>query len=111
MSLAANGATVRNDDASFTVLGVEGVEWLGKDNGIADTGLLDGDPNWPTGLFPGGKRLFPDARSINGVVEPKPRRDMRVRVTLNVPTPEPVTVHLRAFDVDDPTASSGPLDG
>ncbi len=90
--------------ASITVVGVESVRWKGRGNSVRDGNDLDEDPNWPTGLQPGSVRVFPGARSVDGVVEAGARDTVDVEVTLSVPTPRPVDVFLKSFDVDDPTA-------
>ena len=107
----ADGFIVSNRVA-LTVLGIESVRWRGRGNSRNDSDDLDDDPNWPTGLAPGSARVFPGARSVNGVVEPEARDKVGVEVTLSVAPPVPVNVYLRSFDMDDPSADeSDVVDG
>lgn len=103
-----------SDEAALTVIGIDKVEWVGYDNAIDDGNTLDADPNWPSGLSPGAKRVFPDMRVFSSgsgyVQDPQPRSIVRVNTTLSVAPPIPVKVYLRAFDVDDPSDDSAPVD-
>ncbi len=108
------GANTASDEAALTVIGVDKVEWVGYDNAFDDSNTLDADPNWPAGLTPSAKRVFPDMRvfaSGGGYVQdPQPRSIMRVKTTLSVAPPFAVKVYLRAFDMDDPSADSDAVD-
>ena len=113
MEFSHNGFTSA-DTATLTVIGVEKVEWVGYNNAHDDSNNLDADPNWPTGLTPNAKRVFPDKRvfaSGGGFVQdPQPRSIMRVKTTLSVAPPIDIKVYLRAFDADDPTADADAVD-
>jgi hypothetical protein len=98
------------DEVSITVVGVESVEWVGRQNSEMGTDNLDVDPNWPGGLSPGSARVFPGARFVGGAVEPQARDRVDVKVTLTVQPVEELKVYLKSFDVDDPTADTDPLD-
>ena len=54
--------------------------------------------------------MFPGARVEQGAVGAA-RDVVRGRVTLSVAPPRQVTVHLRSFDVHDPSAEVAPVDG
>jgi hypothetical protein len=54
--------------------------------------------------------VFPDARLTAGAVEASSRAVVDVQVTLSVPPVEPLPLHFQSFDVDDPSASVGPVD-
>ncbi|TVQ32876.1 MAG: hypothetical protein EA376_04315 [Phycisphaeraceae bacterium] len=111
MRMSYNGADFQAvDEAALTVIGVQKVEWVGRQNSVSDEDALDACPNWPAGLSPGSVRVFPDARFVGGAVESTPRDRVDVRVTLTVKPVEPVTMYLRSFDVDDPTAHDNVVD-
>lgn len=109
-------AITLSDSVALTVLGVESVTWVGRENAVDDSDTLDADPKWPPGMTiaPGvplhSVRVFPDARYVAGAIEPDPRRFVDARVTLTARPAKPVTVYLRSFDVDDPSAAVAPLD-
>ena len=110
------------DEASFTVIGLEKIEWEGVDNSENDDDILTEDPNhgvptaefntnpnnptpWFRPLDPKGVRVFPGSRYVNGKPEARIRNRVRAVATLSVDPVEPLTMYFRSFDVDDPTAS------
>lgn len=107
LSCTLAGATF-TDTATMTVLGIESVAWRGKQNSLTHSDALDEDPNWPLeGLQ--SYRVFPDSRIVEDALT-GPRDHVDLVVTLSAPTPIPLSVHLRSFDVDDPTADSDEVD-
>lgn len=103
-------STILEDEVKLTVLGIDGIDWIGKGNSLNDSNILDKDVNWPEDLEPDAVRVFPDARIRNGIVETYPRNIVDVKVTLTLPPPQPIRIYLRSFDVDDPTSHVGPID-
>jgi hypothetical protein len=101
-----------HDRASLTILGIDRIQFVGKNNSRNDDNTLDADPNWPAGLAPGSVRVFPDARvaAAGGAIEAAARDKVDVKVTLTVAPIEPVKFYFRSFDVDDPTSAAAPLD-
>ncbi len=114
------------DEFAITVIGIEKIEWIGKENSRNDQNQLDEDPNYrnPTdittrpplpeecggnpgakSLKPVGLRVFPDRRMKNGVLDQQPRNKVDVRVVLSVKPVVPVKIYFKSFDVDDPSAS------
>lgn len=112
------------DEFAITIIGIEKIEWIGKENSRNDQNALDIDPNHrnPTdrrGLFseecggsagtktlkPEGLRVFPDCRMVNAQVEALPRDKVEVKVTLSVKPVRPVKLYFESFDVDDPSAA------
>jgi len=96
------------DRVNVTVLDINSVEWLGTNNSLNhDYNLDNQDPNWrAANLSPTGTvRVFPDALWEGTQVGPL-RDEVEVNIRLNVYPPIPVNVHLRVFDVDDPSADS-----
>jgi hypothetical protein len=106
MEYTAGGMTC-HDQVALTIVGVEKVEWVGRTNSVNDTSALDADPN----LTPNAVRVFPDAR-VNGVggIETNARDTVDAKVTLSVAPPFEIKLYLNSFDVDDPTATNGPVD-
>ena len=108
----AAGPRNTKDKAALTVVGIEKIEWEGKQNSRADTNVLDADPNWPGGLAAAASRVFPDAR-MEGFFFPAPgsaRDKVTVRATLSVAPPDPLKLCFKSFDVDDPTDNLAPVD-
>jgi hypothetical protein len=109
-------AITLSDSVALTVLGIESVTWVGRENAVDDGNTLDADPNWPPGMITGAgeplaaQRVFPDARYVAGTIEPGARQFVDARVTLTAPPAKPVIVYLRSFDVDDPFSAVAPLD-
>ena len=91
-------------------MGVTGITWRGRSNSASNADTLDGDTNWPAGLLPSAWRVFPDARYTTNGVEPNARDRVTVELGLSAPPPQPVTLYLRSFDVDDPTAATNAVD-
>jgi hypothetical protein len=110
MEYTAGGMTC-DDHVALTIVGVEKVEWGGRTNSVNDNSALDADPNWPAGLTLNAVRVFPDAR-VNGVggIETSARDTVDAKVTLSVAPPFEIKLYLNSFDVDDPTATNGPVD-
>jgi hypothetical protein len=105
------GDTECQDAAALTILGLDRIEWVGRNNSAAHNDTLDADTNWPGGLGPGAVRVFPDARvAAAGTVEAAPRDRVSVRATLTVAPVERLNLYFDSFDVDDPTSASAPLD-
>jgi len=107
-------AVLHFDEIDLTVLGVESVKWSARFNGYSTSSTtcnaLDADTNWPSGLSPQGLRVFPGLRSVNGVMDTIPRSCVDLSVCLSAPTPRPVCVFVKAFDIDDPSDNDGPID-
>ncbi|MBI4384232.1 MAG: hypothetical protein HY579_09395 [Nitrospinae bacterium] len=98
-----------DDKVALTVIGIERIEWVGKNNSRNDDNVLDADPNHPAGLRPDAARVFPDARMAGGAVS-APRDTVDVKTTLTVKPIEPVKIYFDSFDVDDPTSDRAPVD-
>ncbi len=98
------------DAAALTLLGIERIEWVGRNNSSNHDNTLTADTNWPGGLSPGALRVFPDARVAAGAVEGAPRDRVDVKATLTVAPVEPVNLYFKSFDVDDPTSATAPVD-
>ena len=99
-----------DDKVAMTVVGVEQVKWKGRGNSINSGDELDSDPNWPAGMESDACRVFPGARAVGGNVESAPRDKVDVEVALTVAPPHALKLYLKSFDVDDPTAETGPID-
>jgi hypothetical protein len=99
-----------SDAVAITVLGVQSVDWLGRGNGFTpdsmnhDSDTLD---RLPTVAGIDTFRVFPDARAPRFN---EPRHFVDVRVQLTVAPVEPVTLFLRAFDLDDPSGEVAFID-
>jgi hypothetical protein len=98
------------DEATITIIGIDSIEWVGRNNSVNDDNVLDADPNWPAAVDPGSDRVFPGARSVGGAVEADPRDHVDVHVTLTVEPIEAVNVYFESFDTDDPTKAAAPID-
>jgi hypothetical protein len=100
------------DSTHMTVLGIDRVEWLGISNSFNNDHFLDdADLNWRSSFatFAGNQRVFPDAR-WDGAQVGDARDEVFLQVTLSTLPPVPVSVYLRSFDVDDPSADSNVVD-
>jgi len=104
------GTNTFEDEVALTVLGVDSVSWKGKNNSVTGSDILDSDTNWPSGLVPNAQRVFPGARAVSGSVETNARDMVDVEVSLSVAPPSEIKLYLKAFDVDDPTASTNVVD-
>jgi hypothetical protein len=86
----------------ITIVGIEKVEWVGKQNGYTGDGKNNSntlDPN-PTGgvrVFPEGKEPIPSAI---------PKTSVGLRITLSVSAPVEQQLFVRPFDIDDPSEES-----
>ncbi|MEM6453933.1 MAG: hypothetical protein AAF772_02450, partial [Acidobacteriota bacterium] len=122
------------DRVALTVLAVDDLTWRGKRNGENDDDVLGCDPNHElhndvtrasvpaddavtcthkhkTDEGDRPVRVFPGKRYENGEASLLKRSEVTLEVALNVKPPRPVTLHLRSFDVDDPSASGDKVDG
>ena len=113
------------DEFAITVIGIEKIEWIGRNNSRKNNNELGLDPNHkvpvkgrtptPDGecggnpvqydLLPTGLRVFPDRRITGGTtLETNPRNTVDVKVTLSVKPVKPVKLFFKSFDVDDPSS-------
>jgi hypothetical protein len=69
---------------------------------LTDDALIDANPN-----VGGGRRIFPDMKIPNETTVD--RRKIRVKATYSAATAG-VSIYFRNFDMDDPSASTAPLD-
>ncbi|HUN82643.1 MAG TPA: hypothetical protein VMV81_14155, partial [Phycisphaerae bacterium] len=101
------------DEVALTIIGIDKIEWMGRNNSENDDNNLLNDPNFPVGLQPGALRVFPDARMTGTppAIEANPRDIVDIKVTLTVDPLESVDIYFDSYDVDDPTSAFGPLDG
>ncbi len=90
------------DLVSMTVIGASAV-FLGKGNSVNGDDSLDGN-NHPENQE--GLRMFPGAQTVDGPVF----NHVDVLIKLSAVTPQPITIYVRPFDVDDPSADKAPLD-
>ena len=98
------------DKVSLTIIGIDKIEWIGKNNSRDDDNALDADPNFPAGLGVNGLRVFPDARLIGGAMEGSFRDKVDVKAKLTVKPIEAVKIYFDSFDVDDPSKDRLPVD-
>jgi hypothetical protein len=103
-ALRADYEGIAQDEAVLTIVGVESMRWLGRGNSLNDDDNLDACPN-ANGT--NAVRVFPGARATSTALALN-TVDLETRLT--VAPPEPLSIRLRAFDVDDPTTHSGPVD-
>ncbi|MFQ6029974.1 MAG: hypothetical protein ACE5Q6_21075, partial [Dehalococcoidia bacterium] len=107
--------TSKSSKAALTSLKVVSVRFEGMGNSATDTDQLDQDPhpNAVKGTYadksPRAVRVFPGGRGIKKVLSPA-KQVVKVKVTLNLPTPGPFRVSLRSLDVDDPSSNKAPVD-
>jgi hypothetical protein len=121
MVCSANPACPVDDEVSLTIVGMEGMEWVGIGNGFASaantsSNVLDAnDPNFGSHTYSDGstpllsQRVFPGGRIIGNSVSALKDTAM-LRIRLSVVPPEPVTLYIRSFDVDDPSSRNWPVD-
>jgi hypothetical protein len=121
MVCSANPACPVDDEVSLTIVGMEGMEWVGIGNGFASaantsSNVLDAnDPNFGSHTYSDGstpllsQRVFPGGRIIGNSVSAL-RDTAMLRIRLSVVPPEPVTLYIRSFDVDDPSSRNWPVD-
>lgn len=98
------------DEVALTIIGIEKIEWIGKNNSLNDDNTLTADTNFPAGLGVKAWRVFPDARLIGGAIEVSPRDKVDVKATLTVKPIEAVKIYFDSFDVDDPSIDHPPVD-
>ncbi|GEM_PF-2439632 len=98
------------DKVALTIIGIEKIEWLGKNNSLNDDNNLTADTNFPAGLGVNAWRVFPDARLIGGAIEANARDKVDVKATLTVKPIEAVKIYFDSFDVDDPSKDRPPVD-
>ncbi|MFN3232807.1 MAG: hypothetical protein ACE363_11710 [Alphaproteobacteria bacterium] len=116
------GKDPETDKIAVTVLAVDNMKWHGKDNSRNDDEILDPDPNHPIikgragGPAQSGNpyddpvRVFPGKRYVDNKATGEVRSKVELEVILNVEPPRKTQVHLRAFDVDDPSADDDEVD-
>ena len=105
------GTEIEQDEVAITILGIESIEWEGKNNSVNDDNTLDPDPNWPASFKElKSWRVFPGRRWAGDQPEDQPRDTVDVKVTLNVKPVEPVEWVFRSIDVDDPSADDDEVD-
>lgn len=96
------------DEFAITIIGIEKIEWLGKENSYKDDDVLDTDPNHmnpdSSRLLPEAQRVFPGQRMKGNGLTP-PRNTVNVAVTLSVKPVRPVKIYFESYDVDDPGAA------
>jgi len=99
------------DEVALTILGIDKIEWVGRNNSRTHSNTLDLDVlTWPAGLRPNAVRVFPGARVSGGALEAGDRDEVDVKVALTVKPVEAVSIYFDSFDVDDPTFASNPVD-
>ena len=111
------------DTVKLSVLAVEDMRWLGKENNSEfDDNELTRDPNHPLNdgvkdtrpdpdnVYDRAVRVFPGRRYIGGQPSAAARNYVELEVELNIAPPRPVSLYLRAFDVDDPSADDDEVD-
>ncbi len=109
LELYYNGVPAPCDKAYLTILGVEKLTWEGVGgNSANDNNVLDTDPNLTgtdaPGGWPGGVRIFPDARLPDYTL---PKRSSSLKIELSTNPIEPVKLFVKSFDVDDPLNEPG----
>jgi hypothetical protein len=106
-----SGAMQCEDEAALTIIGIEKVEWVGRNNSRTHNNTLDTDTvTWPAGLAPNAVRVFPGSRVVGSVLEGNDRDEVDVKATLTVKPVEAVDIYFESFDVDDPTFAANPVD-
>ncbi len=116
------GKDPETDKIAVTVLAVDNMKWHGKNNSLNDDETLDPDQNHPViearaggpaqsvNPYDDPVRVFPGKRYIDNKATDKKRDKVELEVILNVEPPHETEVHLRAFDVDDPSADDDEVD-
>jgi hypothetical protein len=101
------------DKVAITVLGLKELEWKGIDNGYGGpsnltSATLDIDPNFTGATFSDDVtpmdnfRVFTGGRYLGGLTVSDLKDKVKLCVSLSVVPTEPITLYLRAFDIDDP---------
>ncbi len=98
-----------SDRIVFTALGVEKVTWVGNDTDKTAP-IIDKDDNWPATAEGKGLRVFPGKVWKGSAPSAKSNQELKVEVKLSAKPTRPVKVHLKSFDVDDPTTEDPILD-
>ncbi len=110
------------DRVVLTVLSVEDMRWEGREgNSEFDDDELTLDPNHPLNNGRSGTpgtdntydrpvRVFPGKRYESGKATDAPRDLVGLEVTLNLKPPRRTELYLKAFDLDDPSASGDEVD-
>ncbi len=98
------------DEVAITIIGIDSIVWIGRNNSRNNNNALDADPSWPAGVNPGSLRVFPGARAAGAGVEAGTRNQVDIKATLTVDPVRPVRVYFDSFDVDDPTSAAAPVD-
>lgn len=94
------------DKIVLTALGVEEVTWQGAGAAAA----IDDDPSWPATAEGQGKRVFPGKRWEGGAPSGQSQQEVVVEVKLTAKPVRPVELHLKSFDVDDPSSEDPIID-
>jgi len=114
LRMTYDGAECGEDEVTITILGIDKIEWEGKNNSLNHDNTLTDDPNHRgpgnAALNPTAVRVFPGARLVGGAIEARPRNKVDVKATLTVEPIEPVKIYFDSFDVDDPTSRFAPVD-
>lgn len=95
---------------SLTIIGINKIEWIGKNNSRNDDNDLKEDTNFPAGLGVKAWGVFPDARLIGGAMEASFRDKVDIKAKLTVKPIEAVKIYFDSFDVDDPSKDHPPVD-
>lgn len=123
-------------EAALTIIGIEKLEWEGRNNSINHDNNLDYDVNFrnpsdpiqeasdrykcdcdvisesSSYLRPSGVRVFPGKRIKSvGQAEDLLRNKVTLNVTLSVKPIYPIKVYFKSFDVDDPTLDASSIEG
>ncbi|MBV6652897.1 MAG: hypothetical protein KI786_04030, partial [Mameliella sp.] len=111
------------DEVSITIVGMLGMQWKGMGNGFAgpdntesdsldtDNSQVGNSDTFSDGSPLQNKRVFPGGRIDPGGTTVSSLRDIvKVEARLSVTPVEPLTLYVRSFDVDDPSAKGGEVD-
>lgn len=103
------------DKIAVTVLGVESVQWLANgQNGFSATGgsssVLDHDPLWPNLISHQHAVRYVPGRRYTGSGLSGNLDTVLIEVKLTAPAVEPISIFLRAFDMDEPIAFDNEID-
>ena len=111
LEVVSNDVVCETDRVAITVVGVQEISWQGIGNGYAPNSnpqhtnneLDHNDPNLPATAAPTlSYRVFPGARATNPASWNTPNDIVELLVNLSVAPIEDISLHLKAFDVDDP---------
>ncbi len=121
-----SGAPIETDKVNFTVLGLKELSWEGYENSRDDSARLDADPQHPINIASAAGdaagapppdpeadrpvRVFPGKRYVGGAPTADARDELMLRITMAASPPRAVSLFLRSFDVDDPSANDDEVD-